>query len=76
MPIPGKINDSFDWGKWAWKGVKTALVAGGVYMLASPDLQPALLGIVPPQFQALAIIALPTLITAARNYLKHAGGSL
>lgn len=69
-------ENTFNWQTWAWKGAKTALVAGGAYLLADPALQPALLGIVPEQYRMLAIVAVPTLITAARNYLKHAGQGL
>lgn len=64
----------YDWRKTAAKALKTALVAGVAYILADPNLGAALLGIVPAQFQVLAVVAIPALITAARNWVKHQGG--
>lgn len=79
MPIPGKINGSgggYDWRKTAIKALKTAAVAGVGYFLADPSLGAALLGLIPADFRALAVIALPALITAVRNWIKNQGGVL
>ena len=63
----------YDWRKTAAKAVKTALVAGAAYILADPSLGAALLGIIPAEYRVLAVVAIPALITAARNWLKNQG---
>lgn len=64
---------SYNWRLTAIKALKTAAVAGAAYFLAQPDLAAALMGSIPTQYQALAVIVIPALITAARNWIKNQG---
>jgi len=64
---------TYDWKKTATKALKTAAVAGAAYFLAQPDIGPALMGAIPAQYQAIAVMLIPALITAARNWLKNQG---
>ena len=62
----------YDWKKTALKAGKTALVAGVAYFLATPDLGGAILQLIPANFQPVAVMLIPALITAARNWVKNA----
>lgn len=64
---------AYNWKLTAIKALKTAAVAGAAYFLAQPDLAAALMGSIPPQYQALAVMLIPALITAARNWIKNQG---
>ncbi len=66
----------YDWRKTAAKAAKTALVAGVAYFLADPSLAGAVLALIPADYRAIAVIAIPALITAGRNWIKNQGGQL
>lgn len=61
----------YDWKKTAYKALKTGAVAAAAYIVADPTLMPAVLAAVPANYRMVAMVALPAIWSALRNWIKN-----